>query len=196
MAELDNRIIKAIEQQVLNPDYLGYTLDKIMERVIERQQDNPDRPAQVQQELRQLHKELDRFMTLIASGRTPERVLQEIADREQRIQALEQELSELQVQVPMEIDRKWLRKAASERLGRFSELIHADVPVAGQALRKLLAEPMRFEPVELDGKKTYRITGKTKVGALLAGDHIRLASPRGGHLIPQLRTTSYVTSLF
>jgi len=71
-----------------------------------------------------------------------------------------------------------------------------DVPVAGQALRKLLAEPMRFEPVELDGKRTYRITGKTKVGALLAGDHIRLASPRGGHLIPQLRTTSYVTSLF
>ena len=63
-------------------------------------------------------------------------------------------------------------------------------------VRKLLAEPMRFEPVVENGKKTYKITGKTKVGVLLDPNYIAMASPRGGHLIPQLRTTSDVIYLF
>ena len=51
---------------------------------------------------------------------------------------------------------------------------------AQQALRKLLLEPMVFEPVvAADGKKAYRITGKTRVGALLDPSHIGMASPRG-----------------
>ena len=40
-------------------------------------------------------------------------------------------------------------------------------PVARQVLRKLLTEPMRFEPVVNEGRKDYRISGVTKPGALL-----------------------------
>ncbi len=115
-------------------------------------------------------------MALIASGKAPSSVLAEITAREQRIQALEQELAETQLaQAPTQLDTKRLHKALSERLGRFAELVRADVPVARQALRKLLAEPMVLEPV--DGH--YRITGQTKLGALLDPNHIGMASPRG-----------------
>jgi hypothetical protein len=50
---------------------------------------------------------------------------------------------------------------------------------ARQVLRKLLAEPMRFEPVVADGRKTYRISGNMKVGALLDPNYTAMASPRG-----------------
>jgi hypothetical protein len=87
-------------------------------------------------------------------------------------------------------DHERLHKAASAKLGRFRDLIRGDIPVARQALRKLLAEPMRFEPVVAEGRKTYKITGKTKVGALLDPNYIAMASPRGRHLIPQLQVAS------
>jgi hypothetical protein len=67
---------------------------------------------------------------------------------------------------------------------------HAICRLARQALRKLLAEPMRFEPVVAEGRKTYKIIGKTKVGALLDPNYIEMASPRGVESIPTLRADS------
>ena len=60
-----------------------------------------------------------------------------------------------------------------------NDLIYADVPVARQALRKLLAEPMRFSPVTRGGRKTLTFEGSIKVGTLVDPVYIGVASPRG-----------------
>ena len=122
---------------------------------------------------------MDRFIALIASGEAPKSILKQIHQRQQRIKDLETELAELQVQPLTQLDHKLIRKALSGKLERFSALLHEDVPRARQVLRKLLAEPMRFEPIPEEGKKSYKISGKTHLGVLLDRGHIEVASRRG-----------------
>ena len=81
--------------------------------------------------------------------------------------------------MPAEMDTTRLRKALTAKMGRFKVLVYGDVPVARQALRKLLAEPIQFTPVMRDGRKTYSFEGKTRLGMLLEPGYIELASPRG-----------------
>lgn len=54
-----------------------------------------------------------------------------------------------------------------EQLERFDEALRADVPVARQALRKLLPEPLRLSPATADGRRTLRFDGVTTLGPLL-----------------------------
>jgi len=105
---------------------------------------------------------------------------------------LETELSQLTSEEPKELDLRRLRKHLEERANKFRELLAADVPQARQALRKLLAEPLQFTPVVVDGKKAYTFEGKTRVGTLLSPAYIGVASPRGRELIPILRGISRV----
>jgi DNA repair exonuclease SbcCD ATPase subunit len=179
MQETNSRVITAIEQQIFTPGALAYTVEKATEILLQRQAENPRRPQQIERELKKLRKELDRFMTLIASGNAPAAVMDQITRRETRIKTLEIELSEAQVQPFTELDRKRLSKATSAKLGRFTELLHGDIPLARQALRKLLAEPMQFQPVVRQGCKTYSFSGVTKVGALLDPDYIGGTPPCG-----------------
>jgi hypothetical protein len=72
-----------------------------------------------------------------------------------------------------------LKAAMVARMGKFQNLIHADAPLARQALRKLLVGPIKCIPVVRDGRKGYAIRGETRLGALLASSNVTLASPRG-----------------
>jgi hypothetical protein len=67
-----------------------------------------------------------------------------------------------------------------ERLGRFKDLLLGDVPVARQALRKLLPEPLKVLPAFTGGRRTLRFEGDTLLGPRLRhGVYKGLASPRG-----------------
>ena len=54
-----------------------------------------------------------------------------------------------------------------ERLGRLKDLLLSDVPVARQALRKLLPEPLEIAPVTVDGRLTNEFEGVTTLGPQL-----------------------------
>ena len=70
--------------------------------------------------------------------------------------------------MPAEMDTTRLRKALTAKMGRFKVLVYGDVPVARQALRKLLAEPIQFTPVMRDGRKTYSFKEKPGSGCYLS----------------------------
>lgn len=58
--------------------------------------------------------------------------------------------------------------------------VHSDVPIARQALRKLMGGPIAFNPVVRDGRKGYELKWETKVGVLLSTPCYKgVASPRG-----------------
>jgi len=64
------------------------------------------------------------------------------------------------------------------------QLLLADVPIARQALRKLLPEPLKIAPVTIKGHRTLSFEGVTTLGpildlALLPSAYKGLASPRG-----------------
>ena len=179
MPIMDDAVLGAIETQVLNPSALAYVVEKALHLLAERRRTNPDRPRAIEAELKKLQRELANFNRAIAGGIAPKSVLAEIATREIRVEELERERNELGAEEPSELDLRRLRKAAEARIGRFKDLIHEDVPLARQALRKLFAKPLRFNPVVYNSRKTYRFEGHTQVGALIDPIYLEMASPRG-----------------
>lgn len=96
--------------------------------------------------------------------------------------AIEQELAAFSVPTELsEFDERRLRKACQEQMGRFKDLIYSNVPLARQALRKLLAGPIYFAPVVRleDRRRTFHFEGNVDAGPLLDRTLTTLASPRG-----------------
>src|SRR5258708_3541092 len=179
----DGAVIEAIEQQVLKPEAIAYTIEESAKIIEHELRKNPDKPRQLEAEARKVRKELDHFMRLIAEGRAPESVLAEIRRREERLEELEREQQALE-QIPPSLDVADVRRMCRERLGRFKDLLLGDVPVARQALRKLLPEPLGITPVTVDGRRTLSFEGVTTLGplldlALLPPAYKGLASPTG-----------------
>jgi len=68
----------------------------------------------------------------------------------------------------------------ADRIGRFKDLLLGDVPVARQALRKLLPEPLKVFPAVSEGRRTLRFEGDTHLGPLFDTRVYKgLATPRG-----------------
>lgn len=100
-------------------------------------------------------RELRNFTQAIAGGKAPKSVVAEIAAREDRIAALEAERDQL-ARLPSglsDMDRAQLRKSMQTHMGRLSDLLARDVPVARQVLSKLLVGPLSASPVVVDGRR-------------------------------------------
>ena len=118
-------------------------------------------------------------MRLIGEGKAPETILAEIKRREDRLKELERERDTLQQAMPAHSPAD-IRRMCGERLARFRDLLMGDVPVARQALRKLLPEPLTVRPAVVEGRRTLRFEGVTTLEPLFdPGVYKGLASPRG-----------------
>ena len=180
MDRMDDAVLDAIEIQVLNPANVAFVVEHALADLARRRRDNPERPQELEAELKKVRREVGRFMELVADGSAPRSVLAEIANRETRIEALEKELRELAAHAPDELDMRRLRKAVEAHAAKFKDLLRGDVPRARQALRKLLVGKLRFTPVLQAGRKSYTFEGQTRVGPLLVTQgYIEVASPGG-----------------
>lgn len=119
-------------------------------------------------------------MSLIATGKAPESILQQIAQRETQIVELEKDRAELETVMPNELDLRRTKKDLFARMANFKDLMHKETPVARQVLKKLLSHPLLFNPACEDGKNIFTFDGAITTSALLnAPGYIRMASPRG-----------------
>jgi hypothetical protein len=98
--------------------------------------------------------------------------------REARLAEIEAELSEVEQKHP-HADEAEIRKTCGELIGRFKGLLLGEVPLARQALRRLLDGPLRVSPATVDGRKTLRFDGDTVLGPLVDPIYEGLASPGG-----------------
>jgi hypothetical protein len=179
VSEIDERALGAIEQIALTPTAVGYLVDRVVEHVRTAQRTAPDRAQEIESELRHLQRELDRFIVLIAGGKAPERVLEEITSRETRAKELEVELTQLRAAKPTKLDVARIREFALARAKDVHSALQADVAQVRSVLRQLLVGPITFRLNE----SGYRLEGETRVGPLFESDpsatRIRGASPRG-----------------
>jgi site-specific DNA recombinase len=175
LGEVEGKVLAAIEQQVLTPAVVEATIDRAFAMLTEQSREAPERAQSIDDEIGRLQRELDNLLQLAAAGRAPESVLSEIMKRERQIEELEQQLATYRIEEPRELEVP-LKRDLREHLRRFRDLIYSDVTLARQALRTLLAGPIRFIPVE---PKSWRVEGETQLGALLPPTRISMASPRG-----------------
>ncbi len=177
---IDAPVLSAIERTVLTPEAVDYVIERALRLVAERQRQDPDHRGRLEGELKRVRSEPTNLLDLAAQGTAPTSVLEEITKREARITLLQDEHSELEhTKQVLKLNDKRLRKEMRDRMARFSELMHDNVPRARQALRKLLNGPVNLTPMIKDGRKTYSFEGETTVGPLLPPELIRMASPRG-----------------
>lgn len=165
---------------------MNRTIDEALKQLAEKQRQDTDGPGRLEAEARKLGKEIDRFIRLIAGGTAPVSVLAEIKRREARIAEIERELQRLKIEALSEADLRHLKAEFRERLGRFDELLRSDVPLARQALRKLIAGRIEFHPVERDGERGYRLRWAIATRAVMEGN-IGMASPRRIAAKPAIR---------
>jgi hypothetical protein len=169
--------LSSIELTVLNPEVVAATVTRAMQLIREKQRQDTDRPPRLVKAIQKIERELATFMKLIAAGKTPSSVLEEITQREERLVALRGELEEATVSVNDELDERRLRKALTTRMGQFKDLMYGDKFNAKQAIKTLLDGPLLMKPVE--SGKGWQFGGKTRIGPLLDSVYTSLASPRG-----------------
>ncbi len=164
--EIDRRVLSAIERTVLTPVAVNYVVDQVVERILAARRTAPDRCKEIDAELKRLRRELDRFVSLIANDKAPERVLDEISGRECRLRELEAELAHLQLAPPTRLQVAGIRELALARAKDLHSTLYADVGRARQALQQLLVGPITFTP----GESGYRLERQTRVGPLFSNE--------------------------
>jgi site-specific DNA recombinase len=179
MDEIDNDVLSAIEETILTPEAIRFTLEKVVEKVAAQAKTEPDLVRVRQTKIEQLRKEMDRFVNLIAVGKTPQRVLEEISWREAQIKQLADEIAQYEASTSHgRMDARYIRDAFGERIAHFRELMRRRSVEARQGLHALLKGPIRFTPLE----GGYELHGETKLGALLPTS-VGVASPRRFELL-------------
>lgn len=164
--EAEERLLSAIETKVLTPAAIDFVIDLTSEQVLAARRSAPDRRAQIEEDIKRLQRELDRFMAVIAAGQAPQSVLAEIVSREERTQALKAELATLSVaSIPGPHDLARIRAAIIKRATHFREALRRDVPSARDVLLQLLPRPILFIPDDA-ARSGYRLEGETVVGPL------------------------------
>ena len=166
MAALDRAVIETVKQHVLVPEAIAYTVAAAA-AIIERElKQNPDKPRQLDADARRLRREIGRYVAAVAKAGDVAELVAELKRRKERLAEVEREQAAL-VTAPPRWTPAEIRATCGEQLRRFDELLRGDVPVARQALRKLLPEPLRLSPVTAGGRRTLRFEGVTTLGPLL-----------------------------
>lgn len=175
MAEMDELVLSEIEAKVLTPEAIRFVTDeavRLYEAMLKRK---PEQLPVLEAELKRERRELGNLMKLAASGRAPQSILEEIARRERCIETLSMQIARYQSTGTVdELELRRARRDAIQYAARFKNLLRADVPVARQALRKLLRNergefaPLMFVPVVSEGRKTFTVSGTIGAGALFS----------------------------
>lgn len=139
-----------------------------------RNRQEPEQVSKLTAQIEKLCRELGRFMGLIAEGKAPESVMEEIRKQEAKKKEWEQEQAKFEVPVQMdELRLRRLRKRACERLEDYRGLVRANIPKARQALRKLLRdEKGEFKKIVLrstrkGGRTAFEFQGLVSLGGVL-----------------------------
>jgi len=178
LEEADSKVI-GFMGSFLTSEAVDWTIDRTLRQLAERQRADVESPKQIETEQRKERRQIERLVAAVAEGRPPEAVMAKIRALELSIAEKEQRLKVITLPTPSTRDIRALRDAFRERLSRFRELLYADVPVARQALRKLVDGRIEFVPVERDGARTHDLRWNVRIGALVAPGYQSVASPRG-----------------
>lgn len=139
----------------------------------------PNRPGELEREKAILEKRIARLLDAIADGKDPAVLVREIEKAEGRVREIQSELARL-VAAPAlgELDLERVEQDITDHVRRFRELISGNVPLARQALKKLLVDRLVFTLAEADnGRPIYAFRGERSYGAVIRELNISVKKP-------------------
>jgi DNA invertase Pin-like site-specific DNA recombinase len=166
---VDAAFLGALEREALTPERFRYAVACGVARVREQLATEPDRGPALEREKVALARKIERMVAAIGDGRGPAALVQEIAKAEARIKEIDAELARLAAAPALgDLDLMRIERDVAAQLERFADVLKGNVPRARQALKKLLVDRVRFNPIELgNGKRTYAFEGELAYGAVV-----------------------------
>ena len=179
MHEADAAIIEMVERTALSPVAIDYVIDRTLDLIEEQRRDAPHLPECLEADIRQDERQLANFLRAIGEGQAPESVIARIKELEAGLMVKRTRLNALSTSPPTELEVRRTKKELRDLMGRLTDVFHSNVPLARQALRKLLDGRIQFVPVTRNERKLYDLRCQLRVSGLLPPGYKAVASPRG-----------------
>lgn len=179
---VNDMLIDWVREHVLSEEVVLEALKEIRRRLAERAKTTTTDIPALAKEAADLRVEIDRLVLALASSdNKPEPVVRAIAERQERLTALDARLKAAKA-APEAIHTE-LRRMEAEAKNRLRDLhtaMERNPEEARQVMRALFPEPLRFTPRDLPEGKRFSIEGVASLGQILAFDAFtNSASPAG-----------------
>ena len=165
----------------LTPECFRFAHACAMERIRAELAQQPDRRPALERERTSVARKIERMIAAIGEGRGPAALVSEIAKAEARLQEIDAALARLIALPALDtVDLRAFEEAAAKQLARFAELMRGNVPLARQALKKLLVDHVGLSPTETPGGgQTYAFKADLTYGAVIQEVIYLRGVPRG-----------------
>jgi site-specific DNA recombinase len=170
-------ILGAVQQQIADPEHIGYVLQRVEEEIAKLRSDLPDTLKLKEAELTAEQRRLTNFVDFIGEGRGSQALAKALVETERRVDQLADEVGALQrsrekIFRPPPIE--WIK----DRLTNIQQVLEQRTARSAQTLRNLLG-PIRLDLVTPDiGRPFYRAV--TSLDALALIEEPPPAGSEGG----------------
>ena len=182
---LDRKILGAIAE-VLQPEVLERAVEKALAKLSYARSYHASRRTQVERELEDVQRKLDRLVDALADGSLPaDEIKGRLGAEKTRKTALQAELTKLErLGGIASLDIGHLKSTLRERISDVTALLGHHTAQARQMLRKLLTGKIELEPVGRGRERGYRFRGALCIEHLIGGEALQtslsMVAPRAG----------------
>jgi site-specific DNA recombinase len=168
VAEVDEKLLEVVKTQLLREEVVAEALRQIRQRLRERSKSAVHEAPGMEKEAGRLKVEIDRLANAIASTTAkPEALVQGVVEREQRLAMIESRLATIRTApAVLDLEVRRMEQEAGRRIQEIGRLFEQNAEQARKGLAQLLAGPLTFMPVEVDGLPRYEISGRFSFDAL------------------------------
>ena len=166
----DNAILDELEDYVLHPEVVGRAMELALDELRPSAGGVEADRRRLRDEVHAVEKELGRLTEALAAGGQLLTVVAAIQEREQRRQALRDQLVGLdRLREFTAADGRRLERELQAKMADWRALLRGRVQEARQLIRAFLTDRLTFTPTECDGQRVYRYEGTFSVGPLVSG---------------------------
>lgn len=179
MTEIDVAVLEAIGGQVLAEDIIADVVAGVTAALEPEARGNDAERAR--QELATVQAECGRLVQAVAAGADMPMLVDSLKARQARLLTLQATIDKLTERRPTH-DAAEIERRVRDRLRSWRELLTEQVQAGRLLLRQILTGPIKFTPVERDGRRGYSFRGEVALSTLLAGTidvSTMMASPGG-----------------
>jgi site-specific DNA recombinase len=171
---LDRKILGAITE-VLQPEVVERAVEKALAKLSYAHSHHASRRTQVERELEDVQRKLDRLVDALADGSLPaDEIKGRLSAEKARKTALQGELTKLDSLAGIaSLDIGHLKSTLRERVSDLTALLGRHTAQARQMLRKLLVNKIELEPVGRGRERGYRFRGALCIDRLIAGEALQ-----------------------
>lgn len=161
-AEIEDRVLRGVEEQVLRPEHLAYVVEEALAAA-----ERPDRRAAAERELAEVERKVARLLAVAeAGGAEVTDVVARLRERRAERDQLRTELQALRDQAP--VDPVQLQTEIEAAVASVRGLLLGD-PERGREALPLLFGDERLRLVPEKAKRTYAVVGEARLDWLVAG---------------------------